>query len=159
MASRNPILALLLFVLVAWVLVFSRDSWVRAGVAAVNGWQRRDLPYHGAPTPFDSTVWRAAEPGLRSPRLDMLEDLVGSGILLGRTKPELEALLGDGDRGASTPNWWTQNRLREWDHRFNAGARNTSSGVFDPYLTDYSYLVVRFGEDGRVIESAVVDDR
>lgn len=88
----------------------------------------------------------------------MLEELVGSGFLLGKTKPELEALLGDDDRLASTPNGWTQNRLREWDHRFTAGARNMSSAWFDPYLTDYVYLVVRFGEDGRVIESAVVED-
>lgn len=89
----------------------------------------------------------------------MIEDLVESRILLGKTKPELEALLGDGDHGASTPGWWMQNRLREWDHRFTAGARNTSSGEFDPYLTDFTYLVVRFGEDGRVIETAAVDDR
>ena len=78
----------------------------------------------------------------------MIEDLISSRVLLGKTRPELEEMLG---RGNDT-------MPGEWDIRFFAGGRDLSRHFFEPWLLDTTTVVVRLDEDGRVAEADLAFD-
>lgn len=129
-----------------------------AFVLSMDQCNRLDLPYHGEPIPFDAKAWRDAYPSVRSPRLRMLDDLIASHTLIGKTKAEVISLLGPDRLDASAPSEETRDRLRAWDMRITVGSRNLSRGWFDPFSIDFSYVVMRFGKDGRVVEVGVVEE-
>lgn len=120
---------------------------------------RLDLPIEVEPVPFDAAIWRADTSGFCEKRLAMLDDLLGRRLLIGKTRSQLAELLGEpGAKPEHVGSLDSRVQLREWDLVYTAGNRDLSSGWFDPFGIDYSYVVVRFGNDGRVVEAGEIRD-
>jgi len=87
----------------------------------------------------------------------MLDDLIASRVLIGKSKMELSVLLGGpGDKPENCGSRGVQERLLDWDLVYTVGNRDLSTEWSDPFGIDYSYLVVRFEKDGRVLEVAEI---
>ena len=95
---------------------------------------------------FDASRWRTAtdDAGSKWPvRLGMADDLVNSGLLRGKTKAEIETLLG--------PRTDTD-KFQSWDLVYYLGPER------DWLSLDSEWLVVKFGPDGKARDIAVVHD-
>lgn len=103
--------------------------------------------YHLAtrPIPFDVAVWRAGETADidDAPRLRMADGLVKSGALLGKSRAELEAMLG---RPTETSKW------RDYDLVYWLGPERGFIRI------DSEWLVVRFGTNGNANIAQIVRD-
>ena len=99
-----------------------------------------------APTPFDRTIWLQGENAKFSsdaPRLSMADGLVSSRALLGKTRSEVEAMLG-------TP---TQtNKFRDYHLVYWLGAERGYMSI------DSEWLVVRFDKTNKASEARIVRD-
>lgn len=99
-----------------------------------------------APTPFDRTVWLQGENAKSSsetPRLSMADGLVNTRDLIGKTRSEVEAMLG-------TP---TQtNKFRNYDLVYWLGAERGYMSI------DSEWLVVRFDKNNKASEAKIVRD-
>ncbi len=117
---------------------------------------RKNLPLHPAPIPFNAAVWRAYVSGFCEKRLAMLDDLISSRALIGKTKADLFDLFGGhGEAGDQAGSFGAKERLQDWDLVYTAGNGDLSQGWFDPCGIVYCYVVLRFGIDGRVAEAGV----
>jgi hypothetical protein len=103
--------------------------------------------YHLATRPiaFDAAIWRAGETADvdDSPRLRMADGLVENGALLGKSRLELEAMLG---RPSETSKW------RDYDLVYWLGPERGLIRI------DSEWLVVRFGSDGSASIAKIVRD-
>lgn len=98
------------------------------------------------PTAFDSAVWlrgEKAEFSSKAPRLRMADGLVRSGLLIGKTRPQIEALLGPPAQG---PNPWHAD-LIYW-----LGPERSFIKI------DSEWLAIRFSEAGDVCDVRIVRD-
>ena len=97
---------------------------------------------------FDAAQWRDQAHDREDPmwptRLRMVDDLIADKRLDGRTRAEVEALLGRGDE---TSKW------REWDLVYHLGPERR--GMF---RIDSEWLVIRFDASGRVSTYRIVGD-
>ena len=97
-------------------------------------------------TPFDQAVWLAGEmvaPSPEAPRLSMADGLVSSRTLIGKTRTEVEAMLGPVTK---------TDKFRQYDLVYWLGA----SRGFMPI--DSEWLVLRLDERGEVSDSRIVTD-
>lgn len=159
MRRSLPIVMVLIALLVADVIAtpFLFVGGVFYSIAASDRDKRTNLPIRVVPIPFDASTWRADHSGFGEKRLAMLDDLLASRVWIGKSKDELSELLGGpGSKPdhAGIPS--LRESLRQWDRVYIAGNRDLSPGWFDPHGLDYSYIVVRFGNDGRVVEAREV---
>lgn len=119
----TPYLALLAFLLLGPVV---EDHWHRQA--------------------FEAAVWRKAPGNDWSPwpvRLTMVDDLLDSGALHGKTRQEIESLLGPRD---------DTDYFRSWDLVYRLGPER---GLF---RIDSEWLVINLGPDGRASEITLVSD-
>jgi hypothetical protein len=94
---------------------------------------------HANDLPFDSAAWKARsrDDGVMWPtRLRMADDLMASGILKGKTRAEVRALLGEDDTSLFD--------LSRGQISYLLGPERS------PYGFDLESLVIRFGAAGRV---------
>lgn len=119
--------------------------------------QRFGLPLDPDPIPFESQRWRGDTQGFREIRLAMQDDLVASRVLIGKTRRELEGLIGTGDSAKDYTSLEIRPPPSPSDLVFSVGCRDLSSGRIDPFGIDCSYIVVRFGADGRVAAADVLN--
>jgi hypothetical protein len=99
------------------------------------------------PVAFDRSAWLAGETADFSPdapRLRMADSLIGSRILAGKLRSEVEAMLGpDSDTG----------KFRDrYDLVYWLGAERGFISI------DSEWLVLRFDSGGRVVEARTVRD-
>lgn len=96
-------------------------------------------------TRFDSAAWRANESrvGTGPPRIDMIDNLLARHELLGRTRPEVVALLGEPE---------DTDYFSNFDMVYWLGPERGFIRI------DSEWLVLRLGETGRVAERRVVSD-
>lgn len=94
--------------------------------------------------PFDSGAWRNANTEQNDPvRLSMVDDLVRSKRLVGKTRPQVVELLGEPDGG----------KFQDWDMVYWVGPeRGTYMAI------DSEWLIIRLDESGRVVEVKNVRD-
>lgn len=101
------------------------------------------------PAPFDRDVWLAGEKAdfsADAPRLRMADGLIGSKVLLGRNRAEIEALLGpDSDTV----------KFRSYERRELVYWLGAERGYMP---IDSEWLVVRFDKRERVTEARIVRD-
>lgn len=99
-----------------------------------------------ASTPFDRAIWLQGENAKMSPdapRLSMADGLVSSRALLGKSRSEVEAMLG-------TP---TQtNKFRDYDSVYWLGAERGYMSI------DSEWLVIRFDKTNKASEAKIVRD-
>lgn len=99
-----------------------------------------------SPVPFDRTAWlegERADFSAEAPRLRMADHLVSSRALLGKNRPEIEAMLG--------PDTNTD-KFRSYDLVYWLGAQRNYMPI------DSEWLVLRFDKSGRVSEARIVYD-
>jgi hypothetical protein len=96
--------------------------------------------------PFNSETWKKAEP--RGIRLKMVDDLIVSHTLEGRSRDEAIDLLGDpnGDPGV-------KKRFPDWHLHYYLGPTRRN---FLFRLLDYDYLVLRLDKQGEVVAVNIV---
>jgi len=93
--------------------------------------------------PFDSVSWRD-ERSLRDGAKEQMADrLVGRHALQGKTRDEVISLLGDPP---------PTDYFRDWDVVYLLGPERGFISI------DSEWLVMRFGQDGRVTECQIVRD-
>tara|TARA_R110002072_G_C7729652_1_gene515643 strand:- start:310 stop:699 length:390 start_codon:yes stop_codon:yes gene_type:complete len=92
--------------------------------------------------PFDSEVWRVP-PGWKEDRLRMVDDLLDKKLLVGMTRPEVDALLG--------PETETS-KFNSWDLVYWLGMERGILAI------DSEWLVVRFDTKGKVSDFKIVRD-
>jgi hypothetical protein len=115
-----------------------------SGVLIVSAGVYRHLCY--GPTTFDSAVWlqgEKAEFSSKAPRLRMADGLVRSGLLIGKTRLQIEALLGP---PAQAPNPWRADMI------YWLGPERSFIRI------DSEWLAIRFGEAGDVCDVRIVRD-
>jgi len=101
------------------------------------------------PVRFDSARWKASPSGTargneQPPRQQMVDDLLKSGVLSGKTRPEVDLLLGLAD---------TTEYFRKYDMVYVLGMeRNSYFGI------DSEWLVIKFDDAGRVAVAKLVTD-
>lgn len=98
------------------------------------------------PLPFDRATWRACEEDPLDPfhrRHRMADRLVAQGTLVGRTRLQVAAMLGE-----PPPTGY----FTDWDLVFLLGRER------GPVSIDSEWLVLRFDERSRVAEAALVRD-
>lgn len=158
--QRLPLLAMCLIAfLVAAVVAAPFLYFGSAFVVIVAGDQaaRRDLPLRVDPVPFESAAWCSDTSGFGALRLAMLDDLLASRALIGKSRSELAVLLGGpGQKPENRGSMGVHERLLDWDLVYTVGNRDLSSDRFGPSGIDFSYLVVRFDTSGRVLEVAEI---
>ena len=107
---------------------------IGAMIGALAGWATADQK------PFNAELWQA--PPAEKTRLSMADDLVRSRLLVGRSRDEVQALLGS---PTDTDKW------QDWDMIY----------ILAPcrclFPIDYEWLVLRL-EDDRVTDARVVID-
>jgi hypothetical protein len=132
--TRRPVIVALLLplliILAGVVWMFWVFSWQPA-------WE--DYTHRLA---FDSAVWKArtADDGTDWPtRLRMADDLLACGVLDGKTRPQVLALLGRDDSGDEVRSslWYLLGRGRDF------------------LGFDRESLVIRFGADGQVVNARI----
>ena len=96
------------------------------------------------PLAFDRTVWLAGDhdTSMNPPRLRMADDLLAKKAIIGKTRAEIESLLGPPTRTEYFSNY---------DMVYWLGSERSGYGV------DSEWLVVRLSE-GRANESEIVHD-
>jgi hypothetical protein len=93
--------------------------------------------------PFDPVAWGAGEKQPEREWEEMADDLVASRALLGKTRSEVVALLGE-----PPPTGY----FRSFDLVYRLGMERRFISI------DSEWLVLRLGPDGRVIECKIVTD-
>ena len=93
--------------------------------------------------PFEASRWRFDEQGHLSVRLAMGDRLVGSGALIGKTRSEVCAMLGEP---------MEHPEFADWDLVYWLGPERCW-----PVLGS-EYLLVRLSRDGRVRECRIMSD-
>lgn len=98
------------------------------------------------PMNFESSVWKVSPSKFswESTRLRMVDDLLARGVLTGKTKAEVAELLGAAD---DTPYFHAANRFV-----FHLGQERHPFGI------DSEWLLIDFGEDGRVTQARLARD-
>ena len=103
--------------------------------------------YEPGPIPFERDAWRNAEHWRSSendsPRLRMADGLVRDRVLIGKSRAEVEAMLGP---RADT------SKFREYDLVYWLGRERGFMGI------DSEWLVARVDAKGIVVEAQVVHD-
>jgi len=89
---------------------------------------------------FDPGLWKNAAT-FSSVRLRMADDLIGSGKLQGLTRAEIFSLLSEPPK---------TDYFKEYDLVYYLGPERSSISI------DSEWLVVKFGQDGRVAKAAIV---
>jgi hypothetical protein len=99
---------------------------------------------------FDAELWkRSGQPyGSNDTRLTMVDDLIRSQLLIGKSREEVVELLGETDGDHSI-----KDRYPNWQMYFYLGP-SRSTILFKGF--DYDYLVLRFDEQGKVNEAGIV---
>jgi hypothetical protein len=98
------------------------------------------------PIRFDSALWlqgESAEFSSKAPRLRMADGLVRSGLLMGKTRPQIEALLGSPAQG---PNPWQADMI------YWLGPERSFIEI------DSEWLAIRFSGAGVVCDVRIVRD-
>jgi hypothetical protein len=133
--TRRPVIVALLLPLIAPLAGIVWVFWMFSVKPAWEDYTHR--------LPFDSATWKArtADDGTRWPtRLRMADDLLASGVLAGKTRSQVTALLGrDDDSGDAV-------RSGLW---FYLGPGRDAFGF------DQETLAIRFGADGRVVNARI----
>jgi outer membrane protein assembly factor BamE (lipoprotein component of BamABCDE complex) len=93
--------------------------------------------------PFDATLWRDEVSLRNGVREEMADRLVGRHTLQGKTRAEVISLLGDPP---------PTDYFSDWDLVYLLGPERGFMSI------DSEWLVVRFGQDGRVTECRIVRD-
>jgi hypothetical protein len=108
------------------------------------------------PTPksFESESWISDRSDTQQTRRSMVEALVSSHVLIGKTRDEVVALLGPGHGSDHFDPLGIDERLKPWDLVFRGGCQGWIG--FDRVATNCTYVVVKFGPDGRVTRAAAV---
>ncbi len=92
---------------------------------------------------FDPNVWKDEAQVRQGVRLEMADRLIARGTLLGKTRDEVMQQLGE-----PPPTGY----FADWDMVYWIGPER---GYFS---IDSEWLVLRLGEDGRVVENRIVRD-
>jgi hypothetical protein len=99
-----------------------------------------------SPAPFDRAVWiegEKAPPSPEAPRLEMGDGLVDSRALLGKTRQEVEAMLGSDTE---------TDKFRNYDLVYWLGPQRGFMPI------DSEWLVLKFDEKGEVSDARIVSD-
>ena len=97
-------------------------------------------------SPFDRTIWHQGEQGkfsLDAPRLRMADGLIRSHILIGKTRSELEAMLGPATR---------TDKFRDYGLVYWLGAERGFMSI------DSEWLVIRIDKSNKAFEASIVSD-
>ena len=95
------------------------------------------------PTEFDGVIWRQGENASGGPRLRMADGLLQSRVLVGRTRSEVESMLGIPRK---------TEYFQEYDLVYRLGMERGFISI------DSEWLVLRLGKDGRVSDARIVSD-
>ncbi len=107
-----------------------------AALVACAGWAYWFLAPPGRP--FDAAAWHLADPLDTNTRSRMADRLLAENALLGLTRGEVVAMLGE--PGAGYP---------DWDMAYRLGPERTLLPLDD------EWLMLRLGRDGRVADARV----
>lgn len=118
-----------------------RKLWLVVVVAAVAALIFRRVWFPGRA--FDSVMWQNQAQVYQGVRLEMADRLIARGTLVGRTRAEVVALLGE-----PPPTGY----FAEWDLVYWLGPERGLISI------DSEWLVLRLGADGRVVENRLVRD-
>jgi hypothetical protein len=129
--------------LLGGAIVVGAVVYLAGGVAWMIGAPKTEDYRHRQP--FDSRAWKLDESANREwpTRLRMADDIVDRRILVDKTKTEVLELLGP---ATPTDKW------RSWDLVYWLGPERGFIRI------DSEWLVVRFGQDGRVRDVRIVRD-
>lgn len=92
------------------------------------------VPYYTMPAPFDSALWKAS----RVRRTLMVDDLLASGEIIGRSALEVHEMLGHADKKRSSDD------LSTYQVRY----------ILRDHLVSYSAMVLVV-EDGQVVDAYI----
>ena len=98
------------------------------------------------PVPFDRTIWLNGENvqfSSDAPRLRMADGLVGSRVLLGKRRSEVESLLGPPTK---------TDKFRNFDLVYWLGAERGYMSI------DSEWLVIRLDSNDKTIKASIVSD-
>lgn len=93
--------------------------------------------------PFDAILWSDPERIKDGVRLGMADRLLARATLIGLTRPQLAAMLGE-----PPPTSY----FSDWDVAYRLGMERGFISI------DSEWLVIRFGPDGRVAQARIVTD-
>lgn len=114
------------------------------------------LEDHWHRQPFNAAAWRSAEedcPSYWTVRSTMAKDMVNSGIIRGKTKAQIELLLGPSDEFSTIRAFGSQSfDTSKWGMGYCLGAKSWAH----PYFVEW--LVVKIGPDGKAEDTAFVPD-
>jgi len=108
------------------------------------------LPELARRRPFDAHAWRSIERGRGRDRIRMVDHLLISGALEGKTRAQVEALLGPDDTERGTG--WGRGYFSNWGSVYWLGPER---GFFS---IDSEWLVLDYGASGVVSEYRIVTD-
>lgn len=93
--------------------------------------------------PFDRAAWTAAFDASNTVRAEMADRMIARRTLLGKSRADVVAMLGDPS---------TDGYFNEWDLVYWLGPERGFIRI------DSEWLVLRLGADGRVAEHAIMTD-